>query len=186
MQDLWLYHAVGGFNYRRTAMYTLKIIQHSDVSKADLDEIIKIKSVAWPYPYEKQLEWLKANLKESDLHLILLKNNNTVAYLNLIDIDLEIDNKLFNAFGVGNVCTVEKGKGYGNELMKQTNQYIFEKKRVGLLFCKKELVDFYEKYNWLLMNKNKVILSTDNNKIETVVFNQIEPIIKLQYKGKLF
>jgi len=177
---------VGGFNCRRTDMYKLKIIRHSDLSKADLDEIIKIKSVAWPYPYEKQTEWIKANLKGSDLHLILLKNNEAVAYLNLIDIELEIDNKLFNAFGVGNVCAIQKGEGYGNELMKQTNQYITEKVRIGLLFCKKELVDFYKKYGWNRIDKNKLTLKFNNSNIKTMIFNQLETFIKLQYNGKSF
>lgn len=167
-------------------MYNLKVIQHGDVPNNELNEIIKIKSVAWAYPYEKQLEWLNANLKDSDLHLILLKNNEAVAYLNLIDIEVDIDNCKIKAFGVGNVCAIEKGKGYGNELMKHTNQYIIEKKRIGLLFCKKELIDFYEKYGWSWVNKNKLRLSFNNSNIEIMIFNQSGIITKLQYKGKSF
>lgn len=167
-------------------MYTLKVIRHSDVSRAELDEIIKIKTTAWPYPEEKQMEWINANLKNSDLHLILLKNNEAVAYLNLIDIELEIDNKLFKAFGVGNVCAAIKGKGYGNKLMNKTNQFIIDKKRVGLLFCKKELVDFYEKVGWIWVDKNKLTLTIGNSNIETMIFNQLNSFIKLQFNGKSF
>jgi predicted GNAT family N-acyltransferase len=167
-------------------MYNLKVIQHADMTNNELNQIIKIKSVVWPYPYEKQLEWLNTNLKESDLHLILLKNNNTVAYLNLIDIELEIDKKLFNAFGVGNVCAIEKGKGYGNILMKNTNQYIIEKKRVGLLFCKKKLVDFYEKFDWIWVDKKKMALTFDNSNIETMIFSNTKINSVLVFKEKPF
>ena len=166
-------------------MFSLKVIRHADISKNELDEIIKIKSVAWPYPYEKQLEWISQHLKNSHLHLLLLKNNEAVAYLNLIEIEIEIDHKLFNAFGVGNVCAIEKGKGYGNELMKLTNGYIIDKGQVGLLFCKKELIDFYKRFAWTIVDKNKLILSFDNSKIEAMV-NRLQPFIKLQYKGKSF
>lgn len=167
-------------------MFELKVIQHAKISKKELNEIITIKSAAWPYPYEKQLEWLNSNLKEFDLHLILLKSNNSVAYLNLNDIELEIDNKPFKAFGVGNVCAIEKGKGYGNELMKKTNQYIIEKKRIGLLFCKKELVNFYVKFNWKLVDKKKLYLTFENCDIQTMILKKNHLVSSLKYNGKAF
>lgn len=182
-----LHYPVGGGSIVSVAiMFELKIIQHADVTNAELDEIIWLKAVAWPYSYEKQLEWIHKNIKNFDLHLLLLKNNIPVSYLNLIDIELEIDNKVCDALGVGNVCAGEKGKGYGKELIDQTNKFIIEKKRTGMLFCKKELVNFYKKHNWMLLDKSQLALAFDNNNIESMVLNQSEPFRNLQYKGNPF
>ena len=167
-------------------MFTLKLIRHSEVSETELNEIIIIKSVAWPYPREKQLEWLKANLRDSDLHLLLLNNEKPFAYLNLINIELGIDHKVYGAYGIGNVCSIEKGKGYGDELMKQVNKYIISENKLGLLFCKQSLVDFYKKQNWKLIDKNQITLSLDNSHIKTMIFNYNLPFIKLIFTGRPF
>jgi len=167
-------------------MFRIKAIRHTEISNKELDEIIKIKSFAWPYPYEKQLEWINRNITNLDLHMLLLKNNEPVAYLDLIDIKLKVDTKIANAYGVGNVCAIEKGKGYGNELMEQTNKYIAGKQRIGLLFCKKELVSFYNKHGWILMDKSHLALGFDNSNIETMVFFQNDEFKGISYKGPPF
>ena len=164
----------------------MKIIQHSEITPADIDEIIRIKSIAWPYPYESQLNWLNNNLKAEDLHLLLQKGNRSVAYLNLIDIKVEVDNKIENAFGIGNVCAIEKGKGYGNELMKLTNQFINKESKPGLLFCKSELVCFYKKFNWVVIEKKKLRLDINNKNIETMFFNFDQKVELLTYHGNSF
>lgn len=167
-------------------MFSIKAILHKELTRSLLDKIIMVKTAAWPYPYEEQKKWIDNNIKGSDIHFLLLKENKAIAYLNLIDIEVDIDNCRKKAFGVGNVCAIEKGKGYGNELMKLTNEYIIEKKRVGLLFCKSELVDFYKKFSWIQLGNSKLVLTFDNNNIETMIYNFNHSINKLQYNGKSF
>ena len=167
-------------------MFDSKIIQHADISQKDLDEIINIKSVAWPYSYKKQVEWININIKDSDSHLLLLSENKVVAYLNLISIELIIDNCNYIGLGVGNVCAIEKGQGYGVELMKKVNQFITRQDYLGLLFCKTSLVNFYIKNNWNIIEKKRLELSFANNNIETMIFNSSLLFNKLTYKGRSY
>lgn len=167
-------------------MFSLKIILHTEITDIDIKEIIEIKSFSWPYSYENQLNWLNENLKAGDVHLLLKKGNNTVAYLNLINIDLEFNNNSFKALGVGNVCSTEKGKGYGNELMKQANQYLQNENRIGLLFCKKGLINFYQKVGWKKIEKNNYQVVFDNTNIETMIYNCSLKFENLGYRGRPF
>ena len=167
-------------------MFKLKVIEHANLSEHDVDEIIRIKSIAWIYPYEKQLEWLKINLKDSDLHLLLYEDDMAVAYLNLISIELIIDTITYCALGVGNVCAIEKGKGYGAELMKKTNQYIANENSLGLLFCKISLINFYKKFDWGIVEETKLNLSFRNDNIITMLFNFSFPFEKLIYSAQIF
>jgi len=176
----------GGLIYRIFVMFELTVVQHSDLSESILEEIIHIKSISWPYCYESQIKWMESNLKNIDLHFLLIVNNRIISYLNLIDIKININNNIINGYGVGNVCTIEKGKGYGNLLMEQTNRYISQKKRVGLLFCKKELVCFYKKFSWIQLEKNKLALAFDNNNIETMIYNLPKIVYSLHYNGNYF
>jgi hypothetical protein len=167
-------------------MFKLKVIQHAKVSKFELDEIIRIKSIAWEFPFKMQMEWISINLKGPDLHLLLYENDKAVAYLNLISIELMIDTITFSALGVGNVCAIEKGKGYGTELMKQTNQYISNENSIGLLFCKISLIDFYKKNNWSIIEETKLNLSFHNENINTMLFNFNLPFHELTFKEQIF
>lgn len=151
-------------------MYSIKMKLHVDMSKLDLDRVIEIKSKQWPYSYHEQLEWMAKNLKDTDIHVILRKDEKDVGYLNLIDIDIMVDYKLTKAFGVGNVCAVSRGQGYGYEIMKLANQYMIQVKSIGLLFCKEPLIKFYKQLDWeILKNKNDEL---GCNEFKLMIFNK--------------
>lgn len=162
------------------------MIPHKDVSGRQLEEIIEIKSKAWPYSFDSQLEWINTNLKESDIHVLLSLNKTNVAYLNLIDIELTLDEIVIDGFGIGNVCATEKGKGWGKEIMTQTNLYLKQRNKIGLLFCKNYLINFYRLNNWKLIEKKKITLSFDNESIGTMIFNCDKEFNNLQYLGTPF
>lgn len=167
-------------------MYTILTIKHSVVTTKQLEEIIHIKSVAWNYCFEKQLSWIRDNISNEDIHVILKKDGRSVAYLNLVEIDLEINEVRARSYGIGNVCSLMKGKGYGKELMLQVNNYLTNEKKTGLLFCKELLVPFYTLCDWQLIEKSSLHLNFDNTNIETMVFNQQQEIVSLRYTDKSF
>jgi hypothetical protein len=167
-------------------MFSYRFITHSGLTKNDLDIIIKIKSAAWPYSYEKQVKWININLKESDIHVLLYYDQELVAYLNLLGIKLIIDDVSKISYGVGCVCSKEKDKGWGSELITRTNSYIIQNNRVGLLFCKYPLVGFYKKNNWNLIEKGKLSISFNTDFINTMIFNCKEEFQNLKYLDKSF
>ena len=167
-------------------MFDLILIPHKEVTSNQLKDVIKIKSKAWPYSFERQLEWINANLKEADIHVLLSLNETNVAYLNLIDIELKLDGIVNESYGIGNVCASEKGKGWGKEIITQTNLYLKLRNKVGLLFCKNSLVNFYNLYKWKIIEKRKITLLFDNESIETMIYNCEKEFNNLEYLGKQF
>jgi len=151
-----------------------------------LEDIIRIKSVAWPYDVEKQTAWINNNISENDLHVILRKKEENVAYLNLIDITLGVNDKEHKGYGIGNVCAIEKGKGYGLKLMLQVNKLLKDEQRIGLLFCKPALVKFYESAEWQLIDKCKVFVRLEDSDIMTMAYNLQKDTSKLIYGEKIF
>lgn len=167
-------------------MFDLILIPHKDISSLLLKAVIEIKSKAWPYSFDRQLEWINTNLKIGDIHVILTLNNINVAYLNLIEIDFKIDETNMLGYGIGNVCASEKGKGWGKEIMAQTNSYLVNRNKIGLLFCKNSLVRFYNLNSWSVIEKNKLNFSFNNESIETMVFNLDNEFRSLEYLGRQF
>lgn len=164
----------------------IEIFKHSEIDIASLKQIINVKSIAWPYTLAEQLRWIAKNLNNDDLHVLLKSDDNAIAYLNLIEIEVYVDGSSRKAYGLGNVCAKEKGKSYGTELMKKVNDFLIEKNHIGILLCKSNLVEFYRKNGWSLLGKNKIQLSFNNDEIQTMFFNHDENFEHLLYLGKPF
>lgn len=177
---------VGFALVKRGTMFNLILVPHQDLSQINLDEIIQVKSIAWPYRYEEQLEWLNSNLKDTDIHVLLYLDKSLVAYLNLIEIEFTVDGYLENGYGIGNVCAKEKGKGWGKKLITETNTYLTQNDKIGVLFCKDSLANFYIQQNWTVIEKQKIALAFNNESIETMIFNYDYDFLRLVYSGKPF
>lgn len=166
-------------------MFQSLIIPHAEITLTKLNEIIQIKSIAWPYCYEKQFEWIHDNLKNTDIHVLIYQEETLIAYLNLIDIEFKIDGNLKNGFGIGNVCALKIGKGWGKYLIKCTNTYLKDNNKIGLLFCKSQLVKFYSDNNWRLV-RNEKLNCPFKNEVQSMVYNSPEDFNQLEYIGKPF
>ena len=102
-------------------MFHIKLIVHKEITEDELNEVSRIKSAQWHYSYEEQLQWIKKNIKDTDIHVLLSLDGRNIAYLNLIDIELFVEGVAVKGFGIGNVCAIQKGKGFGFVLMKEVN-----------------------------------------------------------------
>ena len=164
----------------------LEIIKHKDILFRELLRAIAVKSVAWPHPLESQVKWIVDNIDGNDGHVFLKEGSQYLAYMNLVPITFMANNTEFMAYGIGNVCTAIKGKGYGGELMRQVNDYLREKRHCGLLFCKDALVPFYKLYDWKEVSHQACKEPELSEGIHVMTFLAPEQIFSFQYKGKSF
>lgn len=167
-------------------MFDICFIDHKQLSQTILDEIIGVKSVAWPYSYQEQYQWIKNNLKDSDIHVLLYSDKKLIAYLNLVEIDVQFDSVNYKGFGIGNVCAAEKGKGWGKVLIDMVNNYLMDCDAVGLLFCKEPLVKFYTNCEWRIIEKNNILIPNLNPEVFTFVYNAPQNFKQIKYQGTTF
>lgn len=167
-------------------MYSLETICHAHITESRLFDIIRIKSSAWNYPLEEQLQWIDKNITSSDIHCILKSDNIDIAYLNLIDINLIIDNSLYKGYGIGNVCSKEKGQGYGSVLIENVNLYIKQCARVGMLFCKNDLLGFYSRFGWIEVPQTHLQISMNLTNANVMVYNCPNDFHYLKFCGSYF
>ncbi len=167
-------------------MFKLRIIRHSEASKEDIANVIKLKSIAWPYPFDSQEEWISKNIKEDDLHVFLQTDDVNEAYMNLVDISLEINGVSTKSYGIGNVCTKTKGMGYGNKLMTLVNDYLKMVNRPGLLFCHEFVEPFYVKCGWKKIEREICFINGLTPEIFIYGYNLPPTLISLKYGERLF
>jgi uncharacterized protein (UPF0276 family) len=151
-----------------------KFCKHSQINQQELEKIVDLKKRHWNYTSEEHLSWIALNIKEEDIHVLMFEKEKLVAYLNLINTEVLIDDTLQPFIGIGNVCSSEKGKGYGGLLIKEVDQYLIDRNQTGILLCKDSLVGFYLKNGWKLLDENKV--KADFPLFNTMIFTESEEI----------
>ena len=167
-------------------MDSLKLIKHSEATSEDISQVIAVKQKAWPYPLDSQKKWIEENLSPEDIHVFLEVDGEYVAYMNLVKIQVCINDQNYDGYGIGNVCASIKGSGYGNKLVRLTNNYLVEVNKPGLLFCHTPLIRFYSGCNWDLLPSEKCIEPVLEEEIHAMTFNAPVKIKSLKYQGKLF
>jgi predicted GNAT family N-acyltransferase len=159
-------------------MTELVFIKHKFLSLDLLQIICDIKSSAWDYTIKEQKKWIDKNVKADDIHVLLQKNGEYIAYLNLIETHvLSNESKVIDVLGIGNVCAKVKGRGYGSCLMKLLNDHFLLKNIKAILLCKIELVEFYAKLGYTFNFKLE-----DNIYLMSLNVNEIN----FTFKGKSF
>lgn len=160
-------------------MFRELIIKNADVSQDLIQEICLVKESFGPYTKESQIKWMEENLRYEDLHFLLYYNESVVAYCNLVERILICDDIKINVLGVGNVCSVRSGQGFGAALMLHVNKYMQSSGRVGLLFCKENLVQFYGKFDWNLISILEVTC-------KTMIYNFPIEVNNFRFTDRLF
>lgn len=150
-----------------------------------MTEICILKAIRWEYSLEQHKKWMIENIQSNDFHVLIKDVQKPIAYTNLVDITTIINNENVNVRGVGNVCTSETGKGFGNVLMEEVNAVLTQNQWKGILLCKDHLVPYYEKFDWKLINKNAV-KAEKYSEINFMIYNFENTITSLEYNDRNF
>lgn len=164
----------------------IEVIKHRDILFRDVLRAITVKTIAWPYPLESQVRWIVDNIDDNDEHVFLKEGTKDLAYMNLVSITFTANDEEFRAYGIGNVCAAEKGKGYGRELMNRVNAYMKEKKKCGLLFCRNSLVSFYKQYGWKEVKRDVCEEPVLAEGVHVMTYLAPEKIVNFKYQEKSF
>ena len=157
----------------------IKVIKNKNLKTNDLDKIVKLKNSKWKYNLKNHKIWIKKNLKPQDVHFLLIKKNVLVGYNLLRNRKLEIEtNSLkvskkltFYYFDTFIIDKESRKKGLAKLFIKNINKYILKQKKLGLLLCKKDHLEFYKKFNWNLVNKNYFKIIDKKTKLNIMIFN---------------
>jgi predicted N-acetyltransferase YhbS len=165
--------------------FTTSLIKHSDISEEELIEIYDLKAIRWKYTLEQHKKWMAENIQPNDFHLIIKADQQPIGYTNLVDVNALINHGNVHVRGIGNVCTSETGKGFGNVLMEEMNVVLAQNQWKGVLLCKDFLVPYYEKFGWQLVDR-KLIKTEKYTKVNFMTYNLKQIISFFEYNGRNF
>lgn len=83
--------------------------------------------------------------EQDSTFFFLNKKGTTKAFGMLKPVTITMDKLKFDILGIGNIISIDKGKGYGTELMKKQLSFLLERDKSGLGLCKIPICNFYTK-----------------------------------------
>lgn len=163
------------------------VIISKRLTEQQLSEISLLKSKRWVrYSVMEHRIWLTEESNLNDDHLLIYEREILVAYAQLkrnINIQNMETHKPF--LGVGNVCTIESGKGYGRVLLNEINNFILGIDTNGILFTTYEKTGFYIKGGWRIIDLN--IVKGNDFTIAMILSNErVNLKNEIGYLGDLF
>jgi len=127
------------------------------LKKGEILSICKLKNTHWKFGVKSQINWFQENIKEKDIHNLVFLRQKLVGYVSLRKRNFFNNNKknLYLYFDTLIVSKKHRNLNIGHDLLNLTVKVIKKSKLHSMLICKKKIVPFYEKYNWIQISKSK-------------------------------
>ena len=126
------------------------------LSKKELDLIVNanIKNFNDCQDYEKELRLLK-NEEVASTFFFVEKKGKIVSMGLLRPIKINYLRKSYNIFGISNMISIIKRKGYGKMIVSAMKEFLQKKSKTGVGFCHDGNIRFYKKSGLSVLNKSK-------------------------------
>ena len=156
--------------------------KHSLIKRNDLDNVIKLKKKEWKYSFLSHNKWIAQNLKDNDLHILLLKEKKLIGYnllrkrryFNLIE-EFEkkrLKKKYYLYFDTFIIDPNYRKKGFAKFFLKKINKIILKQDLFSLLLCKKKHVKFYKSLKWKQTNKKRFKIIDKKTRLNLMYLNR--------------
>ena len=140
--------------------YVLKSKKSYQLSIKEIKEICVLKDSHYKFGAKSQNVWFKSHIKRNDIHNFILINSKLVGYTCLRKKKFMI-NKIPNKYLRFDTLIIKKNyrkKGLSSILMALNNQIIKNNNMLSFLLCNRNVISFYKKFNWQILNSNKYYL----------------------------
>lgn len=138
------------------------------LTNTELKNILNLKSTHYKFSYKKQKEWFLKNINNIDRHNLLIYKNkiigyNCLRYLKVNKINLKNSKKMI-LFDTLIINSKFRGLGASYKLMLKNLKQLSNKNIIGLLYCKLNMIPFYNKFNWNRVQKKQIKFNIKMNK----------------------
>jgi len=148
-----------------------------NLSKNEINEILKIKNSFWNYGLKSHKNWFKKNIHKDDIHNIIKINHKIVGYTLLRNRKIiSLNYKKFFYLDTLIIKKNERKKNYSKILMNLNNKIIKNNKKISFLICTKKKIKFYKKFGWKLLNKKKFKVLDFNFKTSGMIYNNFKKV----------
>ena len=155
--------------------FNLKSITSKNLTKKQINLICKLKDQKWKYGKKSQKEWFIKNIKRNDVHNLLYIGSKMIGYTLLRKRTYSSGQAKISKYLLFDTLIINqkyRAKKLSSLMMNFNNIVIKNSGYFSFLVCKKELINFYKKYDWKKLDNKKFILKDHFNSSYGMIFNQ--------------
>ena len=143
-----------------------------------LEKILTLKDSIWNFGIKSQKRWFDKNIKDNDIHNILLINNNIIGYTLLANRHFTkfinkqpINEKSYILFATLILKKKYRNISYASHMMHFNNKYILSQKKPAFLLCHKKKLNFYKFFGWSRLKKKNFSIKDHKHSLEAMTYN---------------
>ena len=143
--------------------FNLKSITSKNLTKKQINLICKLKDQKWKYGKKSQKEWFIKNIKRNDVHNLLYFGSKMIGYTLLRKRTYSNGQAKVSKYLLFDTLIINqkyRAKKLSSLMMNFNNIVIKNSGYFSFLVCKKELINFYKKYNWKKLDNKKFVLNS--------------------------
>lgn len=162
------------------------IKENKKLKEKEINSLIELKKQYWIYEEEEQKKWIQRNLLPDDFHVFIWESaGELLAYLDIVLVSANVNNKEIEMLGIGNVCVHYnyREKGYGSILMAIVNAFVKEERKYGILLCKNNLVNFYKKADWKEINPAEISIMGKPYNYKVMIYDPYNKLYGIEIKN---
>lgn len=126
----------------------------------DKKNIFKLKKKNYNFKLKEQQKWFNINIKKNDMHNLLFFKKKLIGYNCLRSVKCFffkkkniLYNKKFLLFDTLIIDPKFRKKGLSTIILKKSLRLIRLNRKIGVLFCKNGMINYYTKFLWSKFNK---------------------------------
>ena len=155
--------------------FILRSITSRNLTKKQIDLICKLKDQKWRYGKKSQKKWFIKNIKRNDIHNLLYFRSKMIGYTLLRKRTYSSGQAKISKYLLFDTLIINqkyRAKKLSSLMMNFNNIVIKNSGYFSFLVCKKELINFYKKYDWKKLDNKKFILKDHFNSSYGMIFYQ--------------
>lgn len=140
--------------------YLIRSKKTFQLKKNEVMQICKLKNSFWKFGLRSNLDWFRNKIKSNDIHNLIFSNFRLIGYTVLRVNSLFKNKNKIKYFYFDSLIIDKKYRSnkFSSILMHYNNQIILKNKKISFLICQKQMVKFYKKFSWKLLNKKYFII----------------------------
>ncbi len=137
-------------------MIKFKSINTKSLNSNEILKILKIKDSYWKFGLKSQKKYFIENSKSNDIHNCLMYKNKLIGYnfLKYSYFDYKKKRIKYLHFDTLVIDKKFRGKKLSTIFMNYINSKIRKKRKSSILYCDKNKIAFYRRFNWKILYSN--------------------------------
>ena len=160
-------------NKNKLKKLRLLTIKSKDLSKTQINKILKLKKQKWNFSLKSQHEHFLKQFNNNDSNNLMFSGQKLIGYTILRHIKVKINSRTL-PYLLMDAVIIDKAfrkQNLGELLMCYNNNEILKLKLPSILQCNNSHIHFYKKNYWFKKKYKKVNFKNKNNKLNLMYFS---------------